>query len=938
MSSSFLSLLFLGLSFNSFVLSLRFAPEVDDGSAVGPLLINPDLDCAVRSLASEYSQYLLPWADPTLVFDALRLSIDCNATRPTQKSSSSSYSVAAFTLKPTTTGSVYYADAVNGNDNNAGTLASPFRTIAQGLAATRAAGGSSNQLILRSGGVFVIDKTIELSASDSGLTISAYPNDLPASPVISGGVSLAGLTWSPAPTPSPPPPPPPITPPVQGSILYYAAGNRECANFPGDGTPGVCAPLGQMPSAAACSAACLANVTCTGYTWHDSACGEYANWCYARLDNYSSSDGAANHYSGWKPSTPAPGKLNLWQATIPTSYGVGDINQLFLNDRRITRARYPNANPETDLSPKGYMDPKAWLPASSYPAPSEVHIPNVRPYDKWFPNFQWGFNGTVANFTSGSFWGTRNPPYGDQYSVPSGVTIQSAPFAGSWSRVTEGVVNSFQGGHWGGWSFKIGDGISADGLTIPFSEGGWQEARGGGGAALFIENIPELLDITGEWYFNKDTRVLTVAFNGTTPLDADTLVAAQLDELIRVTGTSSSPVNGVTLQGLVFKHTNVDYFLNFTVGGGGDWSFHNGGAVYLEGTVGTQILSCTFWSPGGNALMISGYNRMANITGNHFAYTGSNAIVSAGLYPGQIDAGAPEYPEGTVIEGNLMREIAIYVVQSGSYYAGLSANVTLRGNVVFNNARAGFNLNDPGFGGHLLTQNLLFNTVRITNDHGPVNSWDRIPYAWRSWNQSDVDPLPIQITRNFIVNNYNSVWSLCHDDGSNGYIDSFNFLPWSGTKDYLGFNKKSFNNYFLFSDYSPALVNGIITTPGVMRETAHGKPSLKHGWNACSMAYGSQALPFELRDVWANNTCICSTGSKFFSFNSCDAASPTDGGIPLFSSNTYASVDNTYSMTCGDKTWSLSEAQALGVDTGSSLVPVPTTAQIISAAHTLLQF
>ena len=39
-------------------------------------------------------------------------------------------------------------------------------------------------------------------------------------------------------------------------------------------------------------------------------------------------------------------------------------------------------------------------------------------------------------------------------------------------------------------------------------------------------------------------------------------------------------------------------------------------------------------------------------------------------------------------------------------------------------------------------------------------------------------------TRNFVVNNYNAVWSLCHDDGSNAYTDIFNFLPWSGSKNY----------------------------------------------------------------------------------------------------------------------------------------------------------
>ena len=47
---------------------------------------------------------------------------------------------------------------------------------------------------------------------------------------------------------------------------------------------------------------------------------------------------------------------------------------------------------------------------------------------------------------------------------------------------------------------------------------------------------------------------------------------------------------------------------------------------------------------------------------------------------------------------------------------------TLRGNVGYNAARALVNINDGAFGGHLLERNLLFNAVRETHDHGPVNS------------------------------------------------------------------------------------------------------------------------------------------------------------------------------------------------------------------------
>lgn len=139
----------------------------------------------------------------------------------------------------------------------------------------------------------------------------------------------------------------------------------------------------------------------------------------------------------------------MWQATVPAG-GAVDFDQLFMNGRRITRARYPNANPELQLSPEGFMNPAAWAGANPYPDPSETHIPNVRSFDPWFPNFQWGTNGTVQNFTTGSFWGTRSPPAGGQYSVPGGVTMPGGvPGAGAWKAPTEAIVHAFQGGHWG---------------------------------------------------------------------------------------------------------------------------------------------------------------------------------------------------------------------------------------------------------------------------------------------------------------------------------------------------------------------------------------------------------------------------------------------------------------------------------------------------------
>ena len=142
----------------------------------------------------------------------------------------------------------------------------------------------------------------------------------------------------------------------------------------------------------------------------------------------------------------------------------------------------------------------------------------------------------------------------------------------------------------------------------------------------------------------------------------------------------------------------------------------------------------------------------------------------------------------------------------------------------------------------------------------------------------------------------------------------------------MGFNKTSFGNYYLYSDYSP---QRLASSAGIDDE---------NGWNACAMSYGTAALPEDLVDVWQGNTCICAQGSRFFSFDGCNEAAPLDGNSPLFSNNVYSSDDGTYSMTCGKATWSLSEAQAHGVDVGSVLVPVPSTDEVVAAARALLQF
>ena len=86
-------------------------------------------------------------------------------------------------------------------------------------------------------------------------------------------------------------------------------------------------------------------------------------------------------------------------------------------------------------------------------------------------------------------------------------------------------------------------------------------------------------------------------------------------------------------------------------------------------------------------------------------------------------------------QGNVFSNVGVEIKQAGGLYSALSANHTLKRNIIFNGPRAGVNINDGAHGGHTISENLFFNLVRETSDHGALNTWDREPYL-QTWNGS----------------------------------------------------------------------------------------------------------------------------------------------------------------------------------------------------------
>lgn len=200
-----------------------------------------------------------------------------------------------------------------------------------------------------------------------------------------------------------------------------------------------------------------------------------------------------------------------------------------------------------------------------------------------------------------------------------------------------------------------------------------------------------------------------------------TVVLAGLKRLINIQGRDTATVHDVLIDGLSFAHTAQTYVPSvggpYEVPSNGDWSVLREAAVWVggDGASNITISNSLFWRLGGNAIVLSDAARDCAIQHNEFGHLGENAIVSVGSAV-LNDGTKPTYPRGNVIEFNLVHDIGLWTKQVAGYTQFLTARATIRGNVIYNTPRAGININDNFSGGNVVEQNLVYNTVRETNE------------------------------------------------------------------------------------------------------------------------------------------------------------------------------------------------------------------------------
>jgi hypothetical protein len=403
--------------------------------------------------------------------------------------------------------------------------------------------------------------------------------------------------------------------------------------------------------------------------------------------------------------------------------------------------------------------------------------------------------------------------------------------AARWSNPAGGYYHAMHPALWGDFTWRI---TGKDANNQVKLEGGWQNNRGAAAhpQLRFVENIFEELDAPGEWFLNAKTH--TLYFYPPAGLDLKNAVveATRLRTLVEFRGDEAHPARWITLRGLVFRQAARTVMDTREPLVRSDWAIYRGGAVFFNGAEDCALEDSFMDQVGGNAVFVNNYNRRVAIRGTQIAKAGASGICFVGdpqaarsplfnYYQThkleEIDRTpgpkTDNYPADCLVDDCLIHLTGRVEKQTAGVEIDLARDITVRHCSIYDMPRAGINIGDGCWGGHVIEWCDIFDTVKETGDHGSFNSWGRDRF-WRpnidevnAW-VKQVPQLPkLDAVKPIVLANNrwrcDHGWDIDLDDGSSNYIITNNLCLRGGIKNREGFGRVVANNIMVDGGYDP---------------------------------------------------------------------------------------------------------------------------------------
>lgn len=446
---------------------------------------------------------------------------------------------------------------------------------------------------------------------------------------------------------------------------------------------------------------------------------------------------------------------------------------------------------------------------SDAPAPDLLCIDHSLRHMARYPNYDpeaLRFNGTAADATS---------------------TERIA----RWKNPIGGYLHAMHSHDWGDFHYRI-TGKDADGqLTL---EGGHQNNRrmGLSHSNRMVENIFEELDAPGEWFYDANQSLLYYYPVPDEDLSEAIIETPKVKHLVKIVGSTENPVSNITFSDITFTLTARTFMEPYEPLLRSDWTIYRGGAIFIEGAENCHIRNCNLNNLGGNGIFFSRYVRNSSVTGCHITQIGASAILFVGGADAvrspsfeygefvpieQIDTTPgprnENYPADCIVSDNLIHRIGLFEKQITAVELSMCQHISVSHNSIYDVPRAGVNVSEGTWGGHVIEYNDIFDTVKETGDHGSFNSWGRDRFWHPDYGEMThiVAQQPQLILADALQTTtirYNRIrcdrgWDIDLDDGSSNYHIHHNLLLNGGIKLREGFYRIVENNILVNNTFHP---------------------------------------------------------------------------------------------------------------------------------------
>ncbi|MBO5299479.1 MAG: PDZ domain-containing protein [Clostridia bacterium] len=420
----------------------------------------------------------------------------------------------------------------------------------------------------------------------------------------------------------------------------------------------------------------------------------------------------------------------------------------------------------------------------------------------------------------------------------------SAERIASWKDPKGGYIRALHCAEWGGNSYII-NGKNEDGTLDLKWIGDNNRGRDYHKNVVMVENIFEELDSEKEWFYDKENGLLYIIPENGTDLSGAVIEAAVNGEIFKITDCENVSISGIT-----FKNTKRLLFCSeYELITRSDWGIARNGAIYINNCENVKISDCNFNEVGGNCVFIDGKNEYISVENCDLTDCGASGVCIFGdqkcvrdlstwsdhrTVISDLERGpqSDEYPRNIKVKDCYFYNLGIYEKQTSPVTMSVSSKVTVEGCTIHHVPRAGLNVCDGSFGGHRFINNLVFDTVRETGDHGPFNSWGRDRF-WsldgfdtggnNGTNKRKVSTLDAiettVIAHNMFVGNRG--FGIDLDDGSTNYMITKNYCVGVGIKLREGFLRTVRNNFIVnapldvhctFANCDDVIENNIVVT------------------------------------------------------------------------------------------------------------------------------